>query len=246
MRQDFLRIRRYLLPAGAAVAGALLLVELRVERASVERANRLHRAGKAEAAVGIYDAALSASRGADLESELRYNLGTSLLRAGQLQEAEVELRRGLGTLDPETAQRGQVNLGYRYLSDALGTLAPDSAVQLLIAAVDSYRGALRLDPASKLSRLNLEIAQARMDSILSSLPKEESAFLSPLKSEQEIEKGVVSEGEDEAAASGDGAPMTQAGANLILEASKEDPAKMIRRLLFGEGPGRWENQGKRW
>ena len=134
MRQDFLRIRRYLLPAGAAVAGALLLVELRVERASVERANRLHRAGKAEAAVGIYDAALSASRGADLESELRYNLGTSLLRAGQLQEAEVELRRGLGTLDPETAQRGQVNLGYRYLSDALGTLAPDSAVQLLIAA----------------------------------------------------------------------------------------------------------------
>ena len=86
------RARRLLLGLGALVG---LWLSWSAERASLERGNRLHRAGDAEGAAGLYEA--RSREGAD-DDALRYNLGTALIEAGDPTAAETELvlatRRG--------------------------------------------------------------------------------------------------------------------------------------------------------
>src|SRR5688572_19340262 len=70
------RLPRAAVAIAAAAALLLAAVALVLDRGSVERANRLHRAGDTTRAIGLYRAALERSASGP---ELSYNLGTAWL-----------------------------------------------------------------------------------------------------------------------------------------------------------------------
>ena len=151
--------RRSRLLAGVLVAGLLVAVLLRQDRSSLERANRLYRAGEVQAAVQLYRARAEARNATTTAS---YNLGTALLPSDAV-AAEHHLRRAVQGVDSLTRQRGYYNLGYRFLIGVEEWFRPDSAMSLLAAAIRSNRAALRLDPAYEDARWNLALAQRMLD-----------------------------------------------------------------------------------
>ena len=121
----------------------------------LERGNRLYRAGRYAEAVEAYRAALA--DGTDTP-QLRYNLGTALVRLGQYEEGERHLRAALSAIDPELRERTLYNLGNRYLEEA--RRAPDAEARgaLLERAITAYQQALRLQPGDGEAKWNLELA----------------------------------------------------------------------------------------
>lgn len=146
--------------SGTGVAAVIVAVAAWQERGSVERANRLFRAGDAGTAAGIYDAR-ARRRASRL---LDYNLGTALLGRDPV-GAEGRLRSAAGAVDSLLSQRGFYNLGYFFLSEIDPATAPDSAIQLLLAAIGSNRAALRRAPGDENARWNLALAQRMLDSL---------------------------------------------------------------------------------
>nr|NIP80279.1 tetratricopeptide repeat protein [Gemmatimonadota bacterium]NIQ55266.1 tetratricopeptide repeat protein [Gemmatimonadota bacterium]NIU75467.1 tetratricopeptide repeat protein [Gammaproteobacteria bacterium]NIX45195.1 tetratricopeptide repeat protein [Gemmatimonadota bacterium]NIY09451.1 tetratricopeptide repeat protein [Gemmatimonadota bacterium] len=136
-----------------AVAALALLTTAGVFT-SVERGNRLYRAGKYEAAVAEYRAVLADG---DDTPVLRYNLGTALLRLGRYREAEEHLRAALDAVDPTTREWVYYNLGQRFLEDARAEDG-EAATTLYDAAVEAYRQALRLRPGDGDAKWNYELA----------------------------------------------------------------------------------------
>lgn len=120
----------------------------------LERGNRLYRQGRYKEAVAAYQAALE---GGDDSPTLHYNLGTALLRLGRHQEAEEHLRNALATIEPEERERILFNLGNRYLDAGRNAADPRARDQMLAAAAEAYRDALRLDPADEDAKWNLEL-----------------------------------------------------------------------------------------
>lgn len=120
----------------------------------LERGNRLYRQGRYAEAVEAYRAALD--DGNDSPT-LHYNLGTALLRLGQHQEAEEHLRMALATIDPDERERTLFNLGNRYLDAGRNAADPRARDQMLTAAAEAYRDALRLDPGDEDAKWNLEL-----------------------------------------------------------------------------------------
>jgi Ca-activated chloride channel family protein len=96
----------------------------------LERGNRHYRAGRYNEAVREYAKAIE---GGNDSPELRYNLGTALLRLGRYDEAERHLRLALRELEPEVRQRAYYNLGNRYLEHARKDADPQSVPQMLDA-----------------------------------------------------------------------------------------------------------------
>ncbi|MGQ0815208.1 MAG: VWA domain-containing protein [Gemmatimonadota bacterium] len=121
----------------------------------LERGNRLYRAGKYAEAVREYEKAVA--NGND-SPELLYNLGTALLRVGRYEDAEKQLRLALRELRAAVRQRAYYNLGNRYLEHARKGGDPQAATQLLDAAVETYKQALRLEPGDMDAKWNLELA----------------------------------------------------------------------------------------
>ncbi|HEX7051654.1 MAG TPA: tetratricopeptide repeat protein [Longimicrobiales bacterium] len=121
----------------------------------LERGNRAYREGRYAEAVEAYRAALS-----DGESspELHYNLGTALLRLGRYAEAEKHLREALASVEPDTRERTHYNLGSRFLGEARAAADPRARAQLLDAAIEAYRRALRVAPADMDAKWNYELA----------------------------------------------------------------------------------------
>jgi Ca-activated chloride channel family protein len=148
-------IRRAPVASRGAVLALLLVPLLAFGIGDVERGNRYYRQGRYGEAVEAYQKALAAG---DTSSILRYNLGTALLRLGRFDEAEQHLRAALRTLDPEMRERTQFNLGNRFLDAGRATNDPRLRQQWLDAAVEAYRDALRLDPADRDAKWNLELA----------------------------------------------------------------------------------------
>jgi hypothetical protein len=147
---------------GALVAGALLTSLLvRQELRSIERGNRLYRAGDTPAAADVYAQAL----GATGDEQTTYNLGTALLWL-DADSAEALLSRTTQVEDPDTRQRGFYNLGYAHLVDADASSLPDTVIAALRSAVVSYRTALRLDPTDQNARWNLALAVRRLDALM--------------------------------------------------------------------------------
>lgn len=126
----------------------------------LERGNRYYREGKYAEAVEAYRRALADGKATP---ELHYNLGTALLRLKEYDEAERHLRAALASVDPDPRQRTHFNLGSRYLEAARGTEDPRARAQLLDAAVEAYKHALRLDPADVDAKWNLELALRERD-----------------------------------------------------------------------------------
>ena len=85
------------------VAGVGCLAAWSIERESLERGNRLQRAGDYRAAADIY---AERTRNDAVNAELRYNLGTALA-LGDDPGAEEELARATLTADP--AVRGRAH-----------------------------------------------------------------------------------------------------------------------------------------
>lgn len=120
----------------------------------LEKGNRLYRQGRYAEAVEAYRAALESGNDSPA---LHYNLGTALLRLGQHQEAEEHLRAALSTIDPDERERTLFNLGSRFLDAGRNAADPGARDQMLSAAAESYRDALRLNPEDDDAKWNLEL-----------------------------------------------------------------------------------------
>ncbi len=118
--------------------------------------NRAFRRGDYVGAMERYRAALAAA--ADDAPRLRYNLGTSLLQAGELEEARQQLGTALEAQSPELRARAFYNLG-----NAHAQYSSADRVESLRAAIAAYRRALLLDPNDEDARWNLELAMRRLE-----------------------------------------------------------------------------------
>lgn len=159
---------------------ALLLVAglLALDRRSLERANRLYRAGEVAAAADVYRSRVGEGAPQEPAPEesatpeavaanpvASYGLGTSLLALGD-PAAESHLRAAAASGESAVAQRAHYNLGYRFLGRAAGAPDPDSRFRALVAAVRHGRAAVELDPGDDDARWNLELARLRLEDLL--------------------------------------------------------------------------------
>ncbi len=205
----------------------------------VERGNRLFRAGKYEEAVRVYQEVIKAG---EAPAYVHYNLGTALLKLGRYAEAQPYLQAATRGTDAEVKQRAQYNLGNRYLEAARKGDAGEETTQLLDAAVESYKHALRLNPNDFDAKWNLELA----------LREREKQSQSPQGGANE--QRPRSQSEDEAPASGGGGgsntnqnqpsgqgnqrgqnyeqrPMSQEEADRVLSAVEQDERELTREKL---------------
>lgn len=209
--------------------------------ASLERGNRLYRDGRVERAEEIYRARA--------EPELApgtavYNLGTALLALGA-PEAERYLLVATEGGDSAAAQRGYYNLGYRFLTRFGEVAAPDSAIQLLAAAVGSSRAALRLDPRDQDARWNLALAQSMLDSLIRVVEPEEAASSEEEETDRSEGGIVIPEvarlgaprgREREALAGDDPGSLNEAEARALLDVVSTDAEQLIRGILWSHRP----------
>jgi Ca-activated chloride channel family protein len=150
----------YATPRSASGLALLLLVTLAFGIGDLERGNRLYRQGRYAEAVEAYRAAL---QGGNTTPTLHYNLGTALLRLGRHQEAEEHLRTALSSINPEDRERTLYNLGNRFLEAGTDAADPRAREQMLDAAAAAYRAALRLDPADRDAKWNLELTRREQE-----------------------------------------------------------------------------------
>jgi Ca-activated chloride channel family protein len=141
-----------------AAQAALIVLALSLNGFGVgdkERGNRLYREGRYAEAVEAYHEAL---RDGDASPELRYNLGTALLRLGRYEEAGQYLQSALEGIDPDLRRRSLYNLGNRFLEAARAESDLQTQGALLQGAVDAYKRALRHASADADAKWNLEMA----------------------------------------------------------------------------------------
>jgi len=238
------------------IRGALGLVAMvglglswSAERRSLERANRLQRAGQTEAAASLYEARAIRS---PVDPRLRYNLGTALaaLDSGS---AEVELARAAAAGSREIRGRAEYNIGLVRLRQALETADPDSVRSDAAAAVEANRTALRLRPGDPDAKWNLAMAVRLLDSI-DSYERRSGRELTegaveadvvtrsvnvPDPAEDERAEDPPAEGEEETVAVvGEESPLSPEEAAEILGTSHLDPTDILQKLLALEGRGR--------
>ena len=202
--------------AGVLVASVGLVVLLAwIDRGSLERANRLYRAGREAHAAELYRARTESRV---TVPEALYNLGTVLLRPPVDLEAEGYLRLATESGDSATVQRGHYNLGIHLLLQIEAASDPDSWVTLLGAAIQSNRRALRLDPRDEDARWNLAFSQLVFDEMTRAQSPGEAADSSEEESRQGADEGLVIPEPGQ----GDGRP---------------PPTEGNREALAGEDPG---------
>jgi tetratricopeptide (TPR) repeat protein len=88
----------------------------------------------------------------------RYNLGTSLLAAGEYEEARAHLAAAATSGTEGVDQAAFYNLGNSFLHPAFPAEPSPERRELLLFAVDAYRNALLLDPDDFDAKWNLELA----------------------------------------------------------------------------------------
>jgi len=197
----------------------------------LERGNRLYRAGRYAEAVVAYQEAL---RAGEDSPRLHYNLGTALLQLGRYQEAQRAFGQALTTVDPELRQRALYNLGNRFLLE--GRQPGDRQGELLTAAIEAYRQALRIDPADVNAKWNLELA-------LREQAEQEQRQPPPSQSQEEEEPDEPQQGggggaqepasgdEGDAGSAQEERPLSQDQADRILRAAEQDERDLAREKL---------------
>ncbi|MGH7466739.1 MAG: VWA domain-containing protein [Longimicrobiales bacterium] len=224
--------------AARAALALLLLATVGWSVGALERGNRHYRAGRYAEAVQEYQAALREQ--AD-SPELHYNLGTALLQLGRFEEAQPHLQRALLAREEQLRQRVYFNTGYRTLVP--GRRGGNNATQLLDAAIESYKHALRLDPSDGDAKWNLELALRE---------KERQQQQSPQSPQNQPEsQGAQDEQQSRARGGGAGStpsqssagqgneqgsrfeqrPMGQEQADRILSAIEQDERDLTREKL---------------
>lgn len=175
----------------AAVLATALTAVVIAERASEERANRLHRRGDWSSAARIYRARLQeeipilggiaadssatpedAARGTGpapavtpRAPHLHYNLGTTLLELSEAPDARARLSRGAAAPDDQLRALAWYNLGVASLYAAMAAPGSDSALVHVVAAMEENRNALRLSPGREEAAWNLAFARRMLDSL---------------------------------------------------------------------------------
>ena len=167
----------------AATLAVALTAVVFAERASEERANRLHRRGDWSSAARIYRARLqeevpvtpreraseapaAAEPAATPPSpHLHYNLGTTLLELAEAPDARARLSRGAAGPDDELRSLAWYNLGVASLRAAIAAPGSDSALVHVVAAMEENRNALRLSPGHEEAAWNLAFARRMLDSL---------------------------------------------------------------------------------
>lgn len=241
------------------VAG--LVVSWTVERGSLERGNRLQRAGEYRAAADVY---AERTRTDAVNPELRYNLGTALAQ-GDDPTAEGELARATLAVDPEVRGLAHYNTGVLRLDRALYAEVADSVRIHAAASVEANRLALRLRPDDDDAKWNLAMALRLLDSV-SAVERRSGREITegaveadvvtrsvnvPDAEEDERAEDPPAQGESETTVVlGDETPLTAAQAAEILGRSHLDPTLMLTKILalesrsrFGRRPSRG---ARRW
>ena len=224
------------------------------ERKSVERANRLHRSGDLPQAAAVYQSRIDSD---SLRLDLRYNLGTSLLKLGSAR-AEEELALGVESNDNEVTKLALYNLGVSRLLRAVSAEHVDSMRVHARASVQANRNTLRLSPDQADAKWNLSMAQRLLDSIDAANrragrataegpvdPDELVPAENMLEGEEEDPRQGFAplEGDDESLAElSEEAPLPFAEAAEILGATRLDGAAIMRKLLALESRTRWGRQ----
>lgn len=238
--------RRMLLLVALSLAGMGLT--LRAERASEARANRLHRNDALVEAAAIYDQQVIEEPSA---ADLRYNLGTTLLRLGE-PGALTELAAGTDTEDDRLRVHALYNMGLWSLIQSIMAPSTDSVLFHAANAVEANKSALRLDPEHLDARWNLALAQRILES---SAPEQglmdpgdidgpdnigermESDSPLDLANREGLEEAFTT-GEQEAPAGDDMEPLSVLEANEILGTSHLDPSTIMTKLLNRQGRAR--------
>jgi hypothetical protein len=228
-----------------AVAVALtgLWLAWAADRHSLERANRLYRAGAFQEAAAIYADHL----GRDSASvQLRYNFGTALLglRSGKASEELASVSR---EGKDDTQIRALYNLGLWHLIEALIAEGSDSARAHALSAVAANKSVLRLRPGHADAGWNLAIClrliksiddetqQAGPASAKGTAPREGAQGEQNVNRNEDWEDGPRAAEGETAARGGENARLSRREASEILGSGHRDPTMMVRKLMAFEG-----------
>ena len=216
-----------------SVTGIAFVAVLVLGVGDYERGNRMYRAGRFEDAVAAYRAALEDG---DDRPQLRYNLGTALLRLGRYEEAQRELEAALQDVDPALRQRTLYNLGNRFLEEGRAAQQAPQRDQLLDAAIEAYKHALRLDPADRDAKWNLELALREQDQPPQEDPRQDDQDQNEQRDQDQGSGGEQPQPNapqgDQPRGSGDQqAPLTPEQAEQILNAVEQDERELYQEQL---------------
>jgi hypothetical protein len=230
------------------ISTAGIVLAVRAERSSEARANRLHRSDALEEAAALYADRAAADT---TDAQLRYNLGTTLLRLGS-PAAYAQLLTASASRNERVKIRASYNLGLWDLIQALLVASDDSARVYATAAIEANKAVLRLDPDHEDAKWNLAIARLALEGATPQLNEGviDTPNGAPNLGEIELVEGPqpfgddqsfgdgASEGEDEALASDDLEPLTPDEAEQILGTGHLEPSTMLGKLLTREGRAR--------
>jgi len=213
---------------GALALGVVLVLGI----GDFERGNRMYRQGRYEEAVAAYRAALEDG---DDRPQLRYNLGTALLRLGRYEEAQQHLEAALADVDPALRQRTLYNLGNRFLEEGRGSGEAQQRTRLLDAAIEAYKGALRLDPADADAKWNLELALREQEEQQDD-PQQDDQDQQEQRDEDEGGGGEqpqpnAPQGEEPRGGGDAPAPLTPEQAEQIMNAAEQDERELYQEQL---------------
>jgi hypothetical protein len=226
---------------------------------SLERANRLYRAGDLEGAEERYQLLA----GAGMTDRIAYNLGTLRLESGD-PAADSLLSIAAEGEGIEARQRANYNLGIARLRQVTPMLNADTALVILGESVTFGREALRLDPGNDDARWNLALAQRMLDSVarlqgnpntrglsgndrtlleLVALTRgsdgEGESGAEPTEPEAGESSGTrlaASQGAREAWTTHDPGPLTRDEAMGLFRATSDDPEALVRGILWSQRP----------
>lgn len=215
-----------------------------------ERGNRAYRGGEYREAIERYRAAQE--RGRDTP-RLHYNLGTTLLEIGELEDAGEQLAEALQGHDPELRAQAFYNLGNVAARSAGGGGDP-RATERLAAAIRAYKRSLLLQPGREDARWNLELALQRLQRLQDQQASREGEGSQPLEQpdqpggQERVQPGR--QGQQPPAArpgperlppqsrDSDVAPLAPNLAEQILRAVEEQERGLQREKLRGQNPAR--------
>jgi Ca-activated chloride channel homolog len=210
----------------------------------LERGNRMYREGRYEEAAQAYQRALDRGRS---EPELHYNMGTALLALGRHAEADQHFEEALRSVDPEVRIRSFYNAGNRFLVEGRGEGDLRRQADLLDAAIEAYRRALRIEPGDLDAKWNLELALREREENAQrqqSMPDRQDQDQESGEDDQDEERreadGTGSGASPSSADSGEGGddgtsqqdmPMSEEEADRILNAMEQDERELAREKL---------------
>ncbi len=171
MMESLLGTRRKKIPRSSISArmaallaiAALILPSVPAE-ASPRQAQKLYDAGQYDAAGEKYREALGKK---PQDARLHYNLGSTLYRAGQFEQAAETLERSLNTEDIELQKNSFYNLGntrYRLGESRLGS-NPEETISFWEQALKDYQNTLNLTPDDADAQFNYDFVKKKLEEL---------------------------------------------------------------------------------